>query len=97
MCQIYNVKYIKDTQNYSKEGFIRHFSEISKLVRTRRKLDTFGDHFAKQMNSKDLHAKDVNEIGKSKILWKGIIFNLTKTFSTMDWTLSLQENVNIVH
>jgi hypothetical protein len=96
-CQSCNQVYIGNTQQAVKVRFRQHCNDTVSLIRGKlTSADTFARHFANHIPVGGASARDVRELFKVKVKWKGNPFAVMKTFWTYSCQLCVNEKVDIL-
>jgi hypothetical protein len=92
--------YIGCTQQKVKKRFDGHFSEVCNYVNKGMLSDSFAKYFGSVLKDMEKEGrttrKDIREIVRVEVLWKGNPISVMKTFGQVNCTLCMKERLAIV-
>ena len=100
-CKECGMHYIGNTQQKLKSRMNQHFIEAKNLVNKGKPSDSFAAHFAshfenKDKNNKNIEIKDIRNLIKMSILWKGKPISCNKSFGKLNCYLCMNERIQIL-
>ena len=97
-CKRTGKSYIGCTQQTFKSRMSGHFADVKKYVRDGVQSDTYAKHFQQFFDKSTLPTPTyLREMSKFKILWRGGIISMMKSFGTNWCKLCMKERIEILH
>ena len=87
--------YIGNTQQTFKKRMYGHLSDLQRLLKNRRKSDSFADHFVQHFNNTKSRT-DLRKCTTFKVLDQLNLIGAMKTFTKPNCNLCMQERLTIL-